>query len=430
MLLKLLRILGLAYCVLLVYASLMPFDLSSGEHIDKNIHILWNGWPINPDSRISGSDLVSNLALYIPLGWFVMVGCRLSNIGIAFSMVGSVILCSMLSLLIEVVQIFSAFRIASAADWLLNTISGGMGAVIGSVQGRDRWTRGFAWLKLTWRKHPVDIAALVLAGMLLSDALVPYMPTILLKQVWRSLQRSHFDLFEGLAVHPWHWWLFTRVLVYAVLTVLLINWRGEKAGLGKGVRAVIGIACFAFCLEVAKLLIVTRSSNIANLATSWTGCCLGVGIYYWRPQGIDRRQQLELSIALLLTYVFYLAWTPFDFSWSNDRFQRFFLSHVQMLPFYHYAMGATLDHARLFVQSIFLQGMLVYLLKMRFGWFQSRCSGIACAACVCGVLGMLQEGGQLFLPTRTPSMTDIYCFALGGALGGWIESPDEHHAHS
>jgi VanZ family protein len=408
----------------------MPFDLSSGEHIGENIRSFWNHWPINPDSRISGSDLVSNLALYIPLGWLVMVGCRLANIGIVFSMVFSVILCSLLSFFIEAVQIFSAFRIASAADWLLNTISGGIGAVIGSVRGRELWNRGLTWLKIAWRKHPVDIAALVLAGMLLADALVPYMPTILLKQVWRSLQRSHFDLFEGLAVHPWHWWLFTRVLVYAVLTVLLINWRGEKAGLVKGVRTVMVIACFAFCLEFAKLMIVSRSINIANLATSWTGCCLGVGICYWGPTKIEKRNKLELSIVLLLTYVFYLAWTPFDFSWSHERFQRVFSSHVQLLLFYHYAMGATLDHARLFVQSVLLQGLFVYLLKMRFGWFQSRCSGIACAACACGILGMLQEGGQLFLSTRTPSMTDIYCFALGGALGGWIESPDEHHAHS
>jgi len=84
---------------------------------------------------------------------------------------------------------------------------------------------------------------------------------------------------------------------------------------------------------------------------------------------------------------------------------------------YDYAMGASLNHVRLFVQSIFLTAMLVYLLKIRLGWFKRDGYGVLAAAFFCAFLGILQEGGQLFLASRHPSITDIYCFAAGGCLG-------------
>jgi len=36
-----------------------------------------------------------------------------------------------------------------------------------------------------------------------------------------------------------------------------------------------------------------------------------------------------------------------------------------------------------------------------------------------GLLGLVLECGQFFLPGRVPSATDVFCFALGGAIGAW-----------
>ena len=421
--LRLLTILGVLYGAMLVYASLMPFDFVAGEHIGHKIHRFWSYWPFNPTARISGSDVVSNLALYVPLGWLITVRCRLGRVRAHLSLTIAVLVCSTVSACVELLQITTISRTSSAADWLLNTISGCAGATAGAVCGKGLWVGGIRWLRRCWNTRPVDIATLALMGLLAADALAPYIPTILLKQVWRSLKISHFDIGGGLALHPWHWWVVTRGLVYAVLTMLLATWGGLKPGLKQWIRAATVAAGFALSLELVKPMIVSRTINVANVLTSWSGCLVAVliGAFFAGRMVTDRK--LELAIAALLTYVFYLAWTPFNFVWDPEMFRKALPSSVQLLPLYHYAMGAKLNHARLFVQSVFLQGILVYLLRVRFGWFEGTRTGIAFAAISIGALGLLLEGGQIFLPSRTPSMTDIYCFALGGVLGAWIRRP-------
>ncbi len=421
--LRLLTILGMLYGVMLVYASLMPFDFVLGEHIGHQIHRFWSYWPFNHTARISGSDVVSNLALYVPLGWLITVRCRLGGVRVYLSLMIAVLICSTVSACVELAQITTLSRTSSAADWLLNTISGCSGATAGAICGKGLWVGGIQWLRRCWNTRPVDIATLALMGLLSADALAPYIPTILLKQVWHSLKRSHFDIVGGLALHPWHWWVVTRVLVYAVLTMLLAAWGGQKPDLKRWIRAAAVAACFALSLELAKPMIVSRTINMANVLTSWSGCFVAVSVGAFFASRVATHRKLGLAIAALLTYLFYLWWIPFNFVWDPELFRKEVPSPVELLPFYHYAMGAKLNHVRLFVQSVFLQGILVYLLRLRFGWFEGAGTRIALAAIFAGALGLLLEGGQIFLPSRTPSVTDIYCFALGGVLGAWIRRP-------
>ena len=408
---------------MLVYASFMPFDFALGEHIGQQFNRFWNHWPINPTARASGSDVVSNLVLYCPLGWLITVRCLLSRVSVYLSLTIAVLICSTVSACVELVQIISLFRISSAADWLLNTISGCAGATAGAVCGKGLWVGGIRWLRKCWNTRPVDIATLMLMGLLAADALAPYVPTILLKQVWHSLKISHFDIGEGFALHPWHWWVFTRGLVYAVLTMLLAVWGGLKPGSRRWISSATVATVFALAMELVKPMIVSRSINMANVLTSWLGCFAAVLVGAFLVGRFSTHKKLNLAIAALLMYVFYLAWTPLNFVWDTEMFHKKLPSPVQLLPFYHYAMGAEINHVRLFVQNVFLQGILVYLLRVRFGWFEGAHTRIVLAAISAGALGLLLEGGQFFLPFRTPSMTDIYCFALGGVLGAWIRRP-------
>jgi VanZ family protein len=285
------------------------------------------------------------------------------------------------------------------------------------------WAAGVLWFREAWETRPLDIAAIVFMGLLAADAMAPFMPTILLKEVWHSLKRSHFDVGAGLALHPWHWWVVTRIMVYGALTMLLAAWGRRRADLQKWVGAAFVAGCFALGLELVKPMIVSRSINAANVVIAWFGCFLGIlaGAGFAKKAGTNRK--VEIGMVALLVYLVYLAWTPFHFSWDPERLEKVLSSPVQLLPFYHYAMGAELNHARLFVQSVFLLAILVFLFRVRFGWFEDTRKGITTAALSAGVLGLVLEGGQIFLPSRTPSMTDVYCFALGGGLGAWIRRP-------
>lgn len=422
---KLLTTLGFLYAFLLIYASLMPFDFTSDFNIERQTHRFWSYWPFTPSARISGSDVLSNLVLYVPLGWFVAVRCRMSRLSVILSFTISMLVCSTISVCMEFLQFFTLSRISSASDLLLNTISGGAGTIAGIFCGRKIWERGIHWLENRWQTRPVDIATLFLMGMLMADSLVPFIPTILLKQAWRNLKRSNFDVFDGLSLHPWHWWIMTRIIVYAVLTMLLAIWGKQKPGLKEWIRAAFFVGCFAIGLEAMKLMIVSRTINSANVLTSLMGCLAAIVIGCLFAGRIGTLRKLELTITFLVMYVIYLAWTPFNFTYDYARIQKMLPTPVQMLPLYHYAMGAKMNHIRLFLQSVFLQGLLIYLLRIRFGWFKKRFSGIIYAALLSGLFAFFLESGQFFLPSRVPSMTDIYCFSLGGGLGAMIQRHPE-----
>lgn len=418
---KPLTALVLLYGGLLLYASLMPYDFTENPGWRWIWYTeFWNHWPFIPQTRISGSDLVSNLVLYIPLGLLLATRgrfTRLSSLAV-FSL--ATLSCLSLSLGVETLQGMTRSRFPSGTDWLLNTLSGMFGAFIGTRWGKSGWEQLYAWLHRRWREHPLDILTLVVAGLLIADALSPFLPTILLSQVWRNLKNSHFDLFEGLARHPWHWWLATRVLVYLALTCLLAAWGDPASRIRPWRRAALMATVLALGLELAKPLIVSRSLNLANVATSATGAGLGLFIGPLLALRLTQRRKLDLAIFALLIYGFYLAWTPFNFVLESDLIRRKLPTPIQLLPFYHYAMGASLNHARLFVQTIALQGILVYLLRIRFPSFDASRRRIILAVLLGGLVGLLQEGGQLLLPQRTPSMTDVYCFMLGGTLGAWV----------
>lgn len=408
--------LGTGYAILLIYASLMPFDFSFGHGWGSQYKFFWNHWPFNPGARISGSDVLSNLVLYAPLGWIITVRLRLSNFNSIFSLTVSGIICSLISFFVEMLQIFTVSRVASGSDWLLNTISGTAGSCLGLAAGKTVWISGIDWLKRSWQKKPVVIAALMLAGLTAADALSPFIPTILLKQVGRNFKKSLFSLDLGFAVHPWHWWVLKVGLFYACLTLLFSSCLENKFRFLRLAQAVFVVGLFCLSLEVGKLFIVSRFFNTANVVSGWLGCIggLGIGLLPGKRKNIEK---LNWGIALILLYIFYLAWFPFDFNWRMELIPARLPSVLKLLPLYDYAMGASLNHARLFVQSIFLTAMLVYLLKIRLGWFKRDGYGVLAAAFFCAFLGILQEGGQLFLASRHPSITDIYCFAAGGCLG-------------
>jgi VanZ family protein len=405
----------------------MPFDFASDVNFADEFARVWGSWPINIPARFSGSDVASNLALYFPLGYILALRLRISRSDIFSSVLVSTILCSALSAGIETLQLSLISRTGSALDWFLNSLSGCAGAVAGVVCGVAFWNAIVEWLQTAWRKRPIDIATIVFAGLLAADALSPFLPTILLKQVWRNLKMAQLNPMDAFRMHPWHWWLVTRVATFGILAMLLAVWGGRvRPALSVWIKAAFCALGFAVCLEVGKLVIISRTFNIANIAASLIGCGIGIIIGKYSAGKISARLKVELACGAILFYVLYLAWTPFDFVWISDIHKRLDFSPVKWLPFYSYAMGSELNHVRLFVQSVFLMGILVYLLRLRFLWFEAHRLGLAAAVSLSALLGVLAEAGQIFILSRTPSMTDVYCFALGGILGTWVKRPSSH----
>ncbi|MCK4690956.1 MAG: VanZ family protein, partial [Desulfuromonadales bacterium] len=89
------------YMALLIYASLMPYDFSAEIDYKRVISHAWSHWPFNAKARISGSDIVSNLALYIPLGFLIASVYRHKSSRFLPAFVTTVLAATLLSLSIE-----------------------------------------------------------------------------------------------------------------------------------------------------------------------------------------------------------------------------------------------------------------------------------------------------------------------------------------
>ncbi|WP_282755073.1 VanZ family protein [Desulfuromonas thiophila] len=422
-----LTLLTLLYATLLLYASLMPYDFSTSIDWSQLVRQrLWDHWPFNPRGRISGSDLLSNLLLYQPLGLLLASRWRCAGRAALPTLLLSSLLCATLSLSIELLQGMTASRTPSATDWLLNSGSGALGALVGVWRGADWWPALVRWLQHRWHERPLDILTLALLGLLLADALTPFLPTISLAQLGRSFRQAQFNPIDGLARHPAHWWLMTRILPGLVLTSLLARW-GQKPEqpdqLRRWLRAAGCCGLFSLLLELAKLGIVARSPNLANPLTTLVGAVLALPLGPVLRRASSGQLRLTLAVLALLGYSFYLAWTPFNFTWNSEQIANKLPKPRELLPLYHYAMGGSLEHARLFLQTLVLQGLLIYLLRLRLAIFTPQRYRLPLALVLMACLGLLQEGGQLLLPGRTPAATDIYCFLLGGALGALLPVP-------
>lgn len=423
---KILNVLTVGYLLLLIYASLIPYDFTTNIDLHWQINQALHSWPVNPYARVSGSDILSNLILYIPLGALLATHFSLKQKTKRISFTAALFICIATSFSVETMQIFSPMRTASITDLLMNSISGAVGACAGTLCGITLWQLINRNLHLRRRNNPIDILTLLFAILLAADALSPYLPTLLLSQVWRSIKASHFDPIIGFAQHPWHWWVVTHIMVYMVFTLMISQWqvRGDtKAG---SINAGVFCALFAIILECGKIFIASRVMNSGNILANLCGILLAMLLLHFWSYPLSRTIRLSLSILGLTVYILYIAWIPFNFTYSAEILTKNLPHGVEFLPFYHYAMGASLNHVRLFVQTIILSTALVYFVRMLFQHSERHWFHISVALLIGGVMGILQEGGQLFLPSRTSSMTDVYCYMLGGLLATRIPLLYQH----
>jgi VanZ family protein len=421
--LRLLSVLCVVYVFLILYASLMPFDLDFTRlDTDRRLDAALHSWPIDPTARVSHSDVLSNFLLYIPLSGLLAARIRLGRRRRGWiSLIPATIAAIGVSLSVELLQLFSNERTSSALDFFLNTIGGATGAFLGCALGRWAWVRLVRWLRVRWRSRPASVAATALLLVLAADALFPFRPTLATSFVWRNLKRSHLDPVAGFAAHPWHYWVVVKVGAWAMLAILLSASRRTSR-----YRWLLGgalVACFALALELLKPFVIMRSANIVNVLSAWSGCAAGALLGAAFVGRLCTRVRTVLAATALTVFVVYLEWEPFTFVWSVAAMGRKVPTGAELLPLYHYAMGARAEDVRLFVRSAALLAALVCTLRLG-GWLRgaTRLRRALSAALAAGALGLLLELGQFALP-RVPSVTDVLCFALGGALGGWLALP-------
>jgi len=440
---RLLTIFCLVYLGLVLYGSLMPWEFTFDRNIgaDEWRHV-WGYWPFGHTEHTSLPDVVSNLLLYMPLGgllavrWTIRTATAAARPARRIAVFRAVIVCSSLSATVEFAQLFLP-RTSSAQDWLMNTMGGFSGACAGAAFGARFWNAAVVWIEDRWQRRPLVLAAVGIAGLLAIDAVLPLIPTLDVSQVWHNIKASHVALGTGFAVHPWHHWLVERAGVYGALAAIL-GGCSLRPSRRRWIDAALVTTCFALALELAKPFIVSRSANAMNVLSSAAGAAVGAILAAAFSRRLTVQTKAALATAAIALYIVYLELTPFNFAWNSRYIAKKWPVGSEWLPLFSYALRGSMEDVRSFVRGIALSAAFIYCLCMWTGWLRrgTRIGRLLAAAFVTGALGAALEAAQFLLPDyavgrtivpgRTPSTSDVFCYAAGGALGALVWTMVSH----
>jgi len=401
--------LALGFLAFAVYGSLMPLDfrpLAVGKAVDR-YRAAWQV-PIRVESR---SDWLSNILLFIPLGfllsgWLTVDRPRWSIATVAVSIP---VASAALSSAIEYAQVYFPSRTVSPRDVVAETIGGAIGGAL--------WLASGPWLTGRARSRAAGEggrAAWLLPAYLLALTLSRVMPldfTISPGELYRKYKGGMISLLPFAAIAPGAAEATRRMadevasfLVAGLLLGQAAGWRPR----GSWPVLATGLATAA-SIKFAQLFVASRRSDPTDVIVGGLAVVGGWAAGRATLGETDPRDADRTRLAFFLGWLGLAAcssWSPFHFGtdvggWPGKA------SSVTALPFADYYRGSVWNAG----DQIFRKATLFFPLGMVSG--RDRRGTLLVAA----GLAILFEAGQLALPGREPSITDVLV-EVGGAWAG------------
>lgn len=171
---------GAIYALLVLCASLYPFDLDTARFARAlaDGFASFRSWR-NPTRR----DLVVNLLVYIPVGAVVSLALMQRVAGLA-RMLAATMAGAALSLLVELLQHLVVVRVPSVTDWTLNVVSSLLGAAL--VLGLS--TMSALAMTTRLRRLNVSPALWLLVVVWLAEHAAPFMPRFRLSTITAAVR--------------------------------------------------------------------------------------------------------------------------------------------------------------------------------------------------------------------------------------------------
>ncbi|WP_426416328.1 VanZ family protein [Aestuariirhabdus sp. LZHN29] len=303
--------------LLITYGSLYPFNFSGlGEH-----H-LWNelmqGW--NGRSHIG--DILGNVILFIPYGYFGMFSFRRKRL-LKVLISGLV-----LALVLQLFQVYLPSRDANIRDVWWNLL----GTLVGIVGARIPFLRAD---RLLARHQQLEVFPLLVAASWIGYRLMPFVPSI----DWQSIKNGLKPLLLNPQLSA------TNVLHDSVAwLVIALIWQSLKPPRWPDLMMWLAIPVL-FALEV---LVIYNSVSPSNVVGALLAAALWLG---WMQHNPDRVRWVFL---LLLGMLVINGLEPFELRSYDAEFH--------WIPFYGFLGGAMMLNTAVIFEKFFLFGAAIWLL--------------------------------------------------------------------
>src|SRR5215475_7329376 len=334
---KLLRWIFFFYCLFILYGSFIPFRFSDDPEFVRSQFVRFFAPPYDHGvRRFSLPDVVSNVLLFVPFGFFWVGGefslrsqSRFRKAALTAGVLGL-----LSGLVIESGQMFSPGRTASILDALCNGIGSATGAAAGYLLFRAfRGSFGLILLQLLRERPSLALLAMLLI-VSIADAYYPFDVTLDVSTVWQNVKNTRLTPLVGMH-RSWLDLLVEKTLLYAAIGYLALqNLPGGTARNPK--LAWIACSTIAVLIEAGKLFFARRAPNIDNVLFSVLGTLIGVVLVPpLATTGIARRHPSRVLVILIVSIIAYVELSPFDWIRSPDEIP-LRIAKIEWLPFSSY----------------------------------------------------------------------------------------------
>lgn len=438
---KILIYLLLFYTLFTIYNTLIPFrfEYGSSDLGDKISQIQWTPY-FTPEGRVSLTDIVGNIILFMPFGF--LLGMLLLYRNKNYVIFKTVLAGALLSFLIEFVQLFIAERNTAPHDLINNTIGSGIGAVIALIYYARVSNFSRKIFYDLFKTKPFALIVVIIGAVQSISAIMPFTFAISVSAIKKSIKKTNlipfaYESFGKLFLSdpnkndllPFDFtlffedFLFWMALGYVVMLCYRLYWRNSKSA---RVLMIIAPLAYFFTLEFMQLFIVSRTTDINDVISSYSGLLSGYAVFLLihsvmnRPLKDEIIDLLKIPLFIYFIFILFAGLRPFDWT-SSAEILAHDLSTGHLIPFYAYFTTSSLWNMFDLINSIlyFMPISLFWSYKLRskgkpFPYIYAIMIGIGF------LIGMGIEISQVFSPTRVAEITDTISYALGGALGTFL----------
>lgn len=418
-----------AYAALAIYGSLAPLRMEA-----RRAQATWDEYTLRMSAPIevkSRSDWMANILLFAPLGFLAVGALTIDRpLPVACGLAALVIIgCAALSAGIELTQVWFPDRTVSPNDVVAETVGAALGAGLWLFAGQPllaAWRRLRQRLQLDGQLGPV---ALLYSMWFALWQFMPLELTLSPADVYRKYRRGHVLVVPfydpSASLGDWIWLVLVAALTYLPLGCLLAYWQAIVGAPLSAAQALGWGVLISGCAEAAQLFVLSRDVTATEIVLG--GAFTLIGWLAARRAGVTardgvapidpRRATRGVAILMLIAWCVLIAtmiWEPFDFAWDLGAASAK-AREVTLIPFADYERQENFNWLRHAVEHSGLFLALGVLTGVAGGRW--RIAVLAGAV----VFAVVVEAGQLLLPGRNPSITDVMLAAIC-ILIGWFAS--------
>ena len=408
-------LLWLGYVSFVIYGSLVPLDYR--PHSFDEAWAIFQTVPYLNLGAASRADWIANGVLYVPVGFFT---CHwLSH---AFQRLPTVILLALaavfsveLAVGVEFMQVSFPPRTVSLNDIYAECIGGFLGMWL--------FTRHANWFQsllqsLLHDTHQLKLLILQAYGVAyLAFALFPYDVVISWAELDAKLDADNWGWWIA-GDHPSITWLFLKCAADILQTLPFGIWLAYHKPQRKTTyaRAFVFGLLLGLGLEMAKLFLITGTSQGMSVLTKMLGVAFGLAIYRSQSKfSIDRLSTILKRLVLPLTAMYLLVLLKvnglMDASWHGLDAARASWDQTRFIPFYYHYF--TTEGKALFS---LVNVSFSYLPVAILGWGYRRSAGFAALASMLLAFGI--ETCKLFSSGTHPDPTNILIAGVATGVMG------------